>query len=81
MPCNTLFIVGGQIQSRQKEKDCRAAQRARENIVAGPSEGENALWCWRAQKSTSFRKIFSDHFASRGGLYYSQEVDTVISPI
>jgi hypothetical protein len=31
---------------------------------AGPSEGDGHLWRFRAQKTASFEKIFSDHFVA-----------------
>lgn len=75
------FLSGAMFQGNmesadRKKKADRGALRGREGQAVGSFIGENALWCWQARKSTSFRKIFSAHFASRGGLYYSQEVDT-----
>ena len=36
----------------------------RESDSVGTFGINRALWCWRAHKTASFRKIFSDHFAS-----------------
>ena len=48
----------------QQEKGVRAQSREVRGKTAGPSERENDLWCWRAQKVVSFRKNFLDHFTS-----------------
>ena len=42
------------------------------SVSIGSFGAKIALWCWRAQKVSSFEKFFSDHFASRGGLFDMQ---------
>lgn len=51
---SALYFCRNRNRRGQKKKTEYGALRGRERQSVGSSGGENALWCWRAQKSASF---------------------------
>ena len=64
VPCNQRCFPGRKRTATHDKKADRGRLWGCQRIFVGTSGGAFCLWCWRAQISSSFRKIFLGHFVA-----------------